>query len=79
MDERPNSTCHENLFAALALPDGTRMSILNREFTHRRGAEAPERIHRADADRLLAALQERSGRVFPQLRVSAPPGAAWPT
>ena len=61
----PESRFRKNLMAALARPDGTRFSLLNREFTHRRGAEVLEQFEIADADQLLAVLAERFELVFP--------------
>lgn len=61
----PQSKFRQNLMAALARPDGTRVSVLNREFTHRRGAEVLERFDLAGADELLAVLAERFGICLP--------------
>ena len=55
----PQSKFRQNLMVALARPDGTRVSVLNREFTHRRGAEILERIELADTEALLTVLAER--------------------
>lgn len=54
-----------NLFAARALPDGTRVSILNNEFTHRRGAGHIESRVLATHRDLLDVLAERFGLRFP--------------
>jgi N-hydroxyarylamine O-acetyltransferase len=75
----PASKFRQNLFAALARPDGTRVSILNREFTHRRGAEILERFDIPDADALLAVLAGRFGLRFPPGTRFGPPGSPWPT
>jgi N-hydroxyarylamine O-acetyltransferase len=62
----PGSKFRQNLMVALARPDGTRLSILNHEFTHRRGAEILERFEIADGDQLLEVLSDRFGLVFPK-------------
>lgn len=61
----PQSKFRQNLMVAIARPDGTRVSILNREFTHRRGAEVLERFEFADRGQLLAVLAERFGLHLP--------------
>lgn len=75
----PESKFRRNLSAALARPDGTRLSLRNREFTRRRGAEVIERFELADADHLLAVLAERFGLAFPAGTRFGPPELAWPT
>lgn len=61
----PQSKFRQNLMVALARRDGTRVSVLNREFTHRRGAEVLERFELADAEELAAVLAERFGLQLP--------------
>lgn len=61
----PQSKFRQNLMVALARPDGTRLSILNREFTHRRGADLLERFELADTGHLLTVLAERFGIRLP--------------
>ena len=61
----PQSKFRQKLMVALARPGGTRVSILNREFTHRRGSETIERLELADTDHLLAVLAERFGLGLP--------------
>ncbi|MBN9521014.1 arylamine N-acetyltransferase [bacterium] len=61
----PQSKFRQNLMVALARPDGTRVSVLNREFTHRRGAEVLGRFELADADQLRRVLAERFGLLLP--------------
>ncbi|HVK10534.1 MAG TPA: arylamine N-acetyltransferase [Gemmataceae bacterium] len=61
----PQSKFRQNLMVALARPDGTRVSILNREFTHRRGAQVLERLELADPGALLTVLAERFGLRLP--------------
>jgi N-hydroxyarylamine O-acetyltransferase len=75
----PQSRFRQNLIAGLARPDGTRVSILNREFTHRRGAEVLERFEFADADHLLMVLAERFGLVFPAGTRFGTGEKLWPT
>lgn len=74
----PDSIFRNNILVALARPDGTRLSIQNREFTHRRGAEVLERFELADADHLLAVLAERFGLQFPQGTRFGADGRLWP-
>ncbi|MBP3956055.1 arylamine N-acetyltransferase [Gemmata sp. G18] len=74
-----NSKFRQNLLAALARPDGTRVSVLNREFTHRRGTEVLERFEITDPEHLLGVLAERFGLIFPAGTRFGAPGAAWPT
>ncbi|MDY3553704.1 arylamine N-acetyltransferase [Gemmata sp. JC717] len=61
----PQSKFRQNLMVALARPDGTRVSVLNREFTHRRGAEVLERLELAGTNHLLDVLAERFGLRLP--------------
>ncbi len=75
----PNSKFRQNLMVALARPDGTRLSILNREFTQRHGAEILERFEIADGDQLLNVLNDRFGLSFPSGTKFGPPDAIWPT
>ncbi|MBX9583616.1 MAG: arylamine N-acetyltransferase [Gemmataceae bacterium] len=75
----PNSKFRQNLLVALARPDGTRLSVLNREFTHRRGADVLERLELADNDHVLAVLGERFGLWLPagtQVPIPTGPTAA---
>ena len=60
----PVSKFHQNHFAALARPDGTRISVNNREFTHRRGSTILEQFQMANGDELLRVLDERFGLRF---------------
>ena len=46
-------------------PDGTRLTLLNREFNHRRGATVLERIEMADPNHLLEILDTRFGLRLP--------------
>lgn len=75
----PNSKFRLNLMVALARPDGTRLSILNREFTCRRGTELLERSEIEDAENLLSVLADRFGLHFPAGTRFGSPGAAWPS
>ncbi|QEL20674.1 arylamine N-acetyltransferase [Limnoglobus roseus] len=61
----PQSRFRQNLTVTLASPDGTRLSVLNREFTRRRGAEVLERFEFSDAGHLLRVLGERFGIRLP--------------
>lgn len=75
----PKSKFRQNMLVGLARRDGTRISILNREFTHRRGPEILERFDIADPDQLLDILADRFGLRFPAGTRFGVPGAAWPT
>ena len=75
----PESRFRNNLMAARALPDGTRFSLSNREFTHRRGGEILERIELSDADQLLVVLADRFGLEFPTGTRFGLPEQLWPT
>lgn len=75
----PNSKFRQNLFAGLSRPDGTRISILNREFTHRHGARVLEQFEIADPEQLLSILGERFGLRFPAGTRFGSPGMIWPT
>jgi N-hydroxyarylamine O-acetyltransferase len=61
----PSSRFRQNLTIALAGPDGTRLSILNREFTRRRGTEILERFEFSDTGHLLRVLEEQFGIRLP--------------
>lgn len=75
----PASKFRQSLMVALARPDGTRYGLLNREFTHRRGAEVIERFDLAGADHLLAVLAERFGLRFPSGTRFGEGEQPWPT
>ena len=75
----PKSKFRLNLITSLAHPDGTRVSLHNREFIHRHGGEILERIEIAGPDQLLSILDERFGLCFPAGTRFGPPGMAWPT
>jgi N-hydroxyarylamine O-acetyltransferase len=61
----PASRFRHNLTVSIAGPDGTRLSILNREFTRRRRAERLERFEFSDTRHLLRVLEERFGIRLP--------------
>ncbi len=75
----PKSKFRLNLMTGLACRDGTRVSILNSEFTHRRGAEILEQFNIATPEHLLSLLDQRFGLRFPAGTRFGPPGMAWPT
>ena len=75
----PKSKFRLNLITSLAHHDGTRVSIHNREFIHRHGAEILERIEIATPEQLLRILDERFGLRFPAGTRFGPPGMPWPT
>lgn len=55
----PDSRFRKNLIVAILNRDGTRNSILNREFLHRRSAEILERVEIQSRDQLRVLLRER--------------------
>ena len=75
----PKSKFRLNLIVGLARTDGTRMSLVNREFTHRHGATVLERFEISHPDQLLDLLGEKFGLRFPAGTRFGPPGMAWPT
>lgn len=75
----PASKFRQNLMVARAGPDGTRCALLNREFTHRRGAAILEQRQLATPAELLAVLGERFDLHFPADTRFGPPGSAWPS
>lgn len=74
----PESRFRQRLTAARAGLDGTRRSLLNREFTVRRGAEILEQREISDADELLTLLAEHFGLHFSAGTRFGPPGSPWP-
>ena len=75
----PQSKFRQNLMVGLPCRDGSRLSILNREFTHRRGAEILQQFSITTPEHLLTLLDERFGLKFPATTRFGPPGVAWPT
>ena len=75
----PKSKFRLNLIVGLARPDGTRLSLWNREFTHRHGARILERFDITDPEELRILLGERFGLQFPVGTRFGPPGQDWPT
>lgn len=74
----PGSGFRQKLTAARAGLDGTRRAILNREFTHRRGAEILVKREIASPEELLEILAEHFGLHFPAGTRFGPPGSPWP-
>ncbi len=72
-----NSKFRKNLFVALAYPDGTRISIQNHEFNHRRGAEVIEQFEIVEFSQLLSVLGERFGIHLPVNSTLSVPGISW--
>lgn len=62
----PNSKFSKNLFAALARPDGTRISINNQEFTHRRNTDILEQFEISNNRQMIELLAERFNLSFPK-------------
>ncbi len=75
----PKSKFRNNLLVGLARPDGSRFSILNREFTHRQGSNILERFEIDDPEQLLEILGQKFGLRFPRGTRFGPPGIVWPT
>lgn len=75
----PKSKFRLNLIVGLACADGTRKSIVNREFTYRRGAEIIERFEISDPEQLLEVLATRFRLEFPVGTRFGPPRMPWPT
>lgn len=62
----PQSRFRQSMMVGKAERDGTRVSILDREFTHRRGAEVLERFGLSDSEHALKVLAERFGLHLPK-------------
>lgn len=75
----PNSKFRQNLAVARAGADGTRLTVNNREFTHRQGAKIIERRDLATADELLDLLASHFDLHFPAGTRFGPPGSPWPS
>ena len=75
----PKSKFRLNLIVGLARPDGTRLSLWNREFTHRHAARILERFDITDPEELRVLLGERFGLRFPVGTRFGPPDQDWPT
>jgi N-hydroxyarylamine O-acetyltransferase len=75
----PNSRFRQFLMAAKANRDGTRYSLQNREFTHRRGGEVLAKQDIGDAEQLLELLESRFGLVFPEGTRFGKGDMGWPT
>lgn len=74
----PQSHFKNRLIAARAAPEGVRRSLLNREFTVRRGEQILERRELGSPEELLAVLAEHFGLHFPSGTRFGGPGADWP-
>ncbi len=61
----PDSKFRKNLIVALLNRDGTRMTLVNNEFLHRRAAEILERIEIENREQLGDLLRERFGVELP--------------
>jgi N-hydroxyarylamine O-acetyltransferase len=75
----PNSKFRQTLMVARAGPEGTRFTVNNGEFTHRRGAEIIERRNLATTDELLELLASHFDLRFPAGTRFGPPGSPWPS
>jgi len=74
----PNSKFRQNMMVARAGPGGTRFTLNNREYTHRRGAEVLEQRNIDTLYALLDLLANTFGLHFPPGTRFGPPGSAWP-
>jgi N-hydroxyarylamine O-acetyltransferase len=61
----PLSRFRQNLLVSLACRDGSRLNLLNREFTHRTGHVILERFNLASPEQLNEILRDRFGLDFP--------------
>lgn len=75
----PASRFKTLLAVATARLDGTRCSLRDREFVHRRGDTILERRTLATPDDLLACLAQDFGLNFPPGTRFGPPGSPWPS
>jgi len=73
-----NSKFRQNMMVARAGLDGTRFTLNNREFTHRRGSEILAQRNVETPDALLDLLASTFGLVFPDGTRFGPPGSPWP-
>jgi N-hydroxyarylamine O-acetyltransferase len=74
----PQSSFKQRLIVARALPDGGRISLLNRELTVRGRDGRADRRLLASPDELLATLAEHFGLVFPPGTRFPCPALDWP-
>lgn len=75
----PESSFRQRLTVARASLDGTRRSILDREFTWRRGADILERYNIDTPGELLDVLAKHFDLHFPADARFGPPGSPWPS
>jgi len=75
----PNSKFRQNLTVALAGRDGTRFTLRNREFVHRRGAKILEERQIGTPEELLRILAEFFGLHFPTGTRFGKSGSPWPS
>jgi N-hydroxyarylamine O-acetyltransferase len=75
----PQSHFKDRLMAALALPDGGRLTLLNRELSVRQHDGRSEVRTLVSPDELLDALAQHFGLAFPRDTRFGPPGSPWPT
>ena len=73
----PNSKFRQNLMVALARPDGTRVAILNRQFTHRRGPTILETRRLASPADLRDVLAAEFGLDVPPTMAFDVPNLTW--
>jgi len=75
----PNSKFRQNLMVARAGLDGTRRTINNREFIHRRGPEILTQRELTTPEELLETLAHEFALHFPPGTRFGLPGSAWPS
>lgn len=75
----PGSHFKNRLLSARALPDGGRLTLLNRELTVRQRDGSAERHLLSSPDELLAVLEEKFGLIFPSRTRFHCEALDWPT
>lgn len=75
----PGSKFRQNLTVACAGPEGTRRTIMNREFAIRCGARIIERRELVTPADLLEVLAQHFGLCFPAGTRFGAPGSLWPS
>jgi N-hydroxyarylamine O-acetyltransferase len=75
----PQSHFRDRLMAARALPDGGRLTLLNRDFSIRQHDGRSQARALVSPDELLDVLAQHFGLSFPRETRFGPPGSPWPT
>jgi N-hydroxyarylamine O-acetyltransferase len=74
----PDSKFINNLLVSLAKKDGTRVNLLNRDFTHRRASTVLERREIGSHPELISTLQQHFGLHLPPGTHLSAPNLIWP-